>query len=265
MKHVFLYTYIALLGVSFVQRVFSDALDALITPEQKTVLLTGKSITQLAEDADAPELLPRNAQVQQLTAGIIKELEPTILTESLHLYKKPAGRASWTHAEKIALYNNILALSTLKGLQYYSASRKSMRTFYELSQVIDDPANRTPVKDPICSDPPAPLTVYARQKDLTFGDNVYQYDYFVSETSLTLIQRNLTVMSAGIVPAIGKNKLRSAVAVIDAEEYLLIYAASFAKAIAIPGMKNRIGRSFTNRAEAVLGWFTKQADKAFGR
>ncbi|MDR2194039.1 MAG: hypothetical protein LBP19_06185, partial [Treponema sp.] len=253
MRYGFLRVCIALLGVFLVSRVFSDTLDDLITPEQKTALLTGGSITLLAKDAAVPELLPRNLQVRQLTAGIIKELNPTILTESLHLYTKPSVGA-WTQAEKTALYNNTLALSTLEGLQYYSVSHKGMRTLYELSQVIDDPANKKPVHDPSYPVPPASLTVYARQKDLTFGDNVYQYDYFLSAGSLTLIQQNLTTMSAGIIPAIRKNKLRSAVAVIDAEAYLLIYTASFARTLAIPGMKNRIGQSFANRAEAVLGW-----------
>jgi hypothetical protein len=70
-------------------------------------------------------------------------------------------------------------------------------------------------------------------------------------------------MNVGIIPAVGKNKLRSLVAVIDTEDSLLIYAASFAKAAAIPGLGERIGGSFTNRAQAILGWFSNQADKAF--
>ncbi|MDR2783168.1 MAG: hypothetical protein LBB48_04910 [Treponema sp.] len=265
MKYLFLGIYIALTGVFLVPDVFSDALDDLIAPSRKAALLAGESITQLAKNPAVPELSPRNAQIQQLTAGIIKEINPTILTESLYLYEKPSGAVSWTQAEKAALYNNILALSTLKGLQYYSVSHKGMRTFFEISQVIDDPSTQKPVNDPRRSIPPLSLTVYARQKDLTFGDNIYQYDYFASENTLTLIQRNLTGMSIGIVPVISKHMVRSVVAVIDAEEYLLIYSASFAKTISLPGFKNRIGQSFANRAEAILGWFTKQADKAFGR
>ncbi|MDR0374688.1 MAG: hypothetical protein LBH85_03085 [Treponema sp.] len=265
MKHIFLRVYIALTSVLLVPSVFSDTLDALIDPSWKAALLAGESVTRLAKNPAVPELSPHNAQVERLTVEIIKEINPTILTESLYLYKKPSGATSWTQAEKTALYNNMLALSTLKGLQYYSVSHKGMRTFFEISQVIDDPSTQKPADDPLRSVPPPALTVYARQKDLTFGDNIYQYDYFASENTLALVQRNLTGMSLGIVPVISKNMLRSVVAVIDAEEYLLIYSASFAKTISLPGVKNRMGQSFTNRAEAILGWFTKQADKAFGR
>jgi hypothetical protein len=266
MKHIFLRVYIALTGAFFVPSVFSDALDTLIDPSWKATLLTGESMTQLAKNAAIPELSPRNAQAQRLIDGIIKEINPTILTESLHLYKKPSGASTpWTFAERTSLYNNMLALSTLTGLQYYSVSHKGMRTLFEISQAIDDPSTQKPAGDPSRSVPPPSLTVYARQKDLTFGDNIYQYDYVASENTLALVQRNLTAMSLGIVPVISKNMLRSVVAVIDAEECLLIYSASFAKTISLPGVKNRIGQSFANRAEAILGWFTKQADKAFGR
>ncbi|MDR0708128.1 MAG: hypothetical protein LBF60_09715 [Treponema sp.] len=263
MKHIFLRVYIALTGVFLVPSVFSDT--TLIDPSWKAALLAGEAITRLAKNPSVPELSPRDAQIQRLTAGVIKEINPTILTESLYLYKKPSGAVSWTQAEKTDIYNNILALSTLQGLRYYSASRKRMRTLFEISQVIDDPSTQNPADDPRRSVPPPSLTVYARQKDLTFGDNIYQYDYFASENTLALIQRNLTVMSVGIVPVISKNMLRSVVAVIDAEAYLLIYSASFARTFSLPGVKNRVGQSFATRAEAVLGWFTKQADKAFGR
>jgi hypothetical protein len=252
----------ALISLFLVTPAFSDSLDDLVTSAQKAVLLKEGAITQIAREAESPELAPRNAHIQRLTAGIIAELEPSILTESLHIYKKPSARP-WNEAEKTALYNNILALSTLAGIQYYSASRKAMRTFYEISEVIDAPSSKKPVNDPSYATPPASLTVYARQKDLTFGDNVYQYDYFVYDDALALIQQNLTTMTAGIVPAVGKNKLRSTVAVVDAGEYILIYAASFAKTVSLPGMKDRIGSSFSNRADAVLGWFSKQADKVF--
>ncbi|MDR2446517.1 MAG: hypothetical protein LBD58_04385 [Treponema sp.] len=265
MKPVFLRVYIALTGVFLVPSVFSDTLDTLIDPSWKAALLAGEAITRLAKNPAVPELSPRDAQIQQLTSGVIKEINPTILTESLYLYEKLSGAVSWTQAEKTALYNNILALSTLKGLQYYSVSHKGMRTFFEISQIIDDPSTQNPVDDPRRSVPPFSLTVYARQKDLTFGDNIYQYDYFASENTLALIQRNLTVMSVGIVPVVSKNMLRSVVVVIDAEECLLIYSASFAKTLSLPGVKNRVGQSFANRAEAILGWFAKQADKAFGR
>ena len=50
---------------------------------------------------------------------------------------------------------------------------------------------------------------------------------------------------------------------LDAGEYILIYAVSMAKAASLPGMNDRIGSSFSNRAEAILQWITRGADRAF--
>jgi hypothetical protein len=187
------------------------------------------------------------------------------MVETLSLYKKPAAaeRPLWSEAEQISIYNGILALSTLTGLQYYSASRKTMRTFYENSYVIADPSSKTAVPDPAFLIPPSRLTIFARQKDLTFGDNTYQYDYYSFPGALILVQENLSSLNYGIITAVGKNRLRSVLAVIDAGEYLLVYAVSMAKAASLPGMKERIGNSFSTRAEAMLKWFEAQAERAF--
>jgi hypothetical protein len=250
--------------LSFSAAAFADQLDTLVGASNAAALREKGAITKAADKATSPVLLPQNAATQETVSGTINALNPSMVTETLRLYKKPAGASSpWTNAEKTALYNESLALNTLAGLQYYSESHKSMRTFYEISQVIDDPSRKKPVTLPFYGEIPASLTIYARQKDLTFGDNVYHYEYTVYGDALIFTQQNLTTLSAGIVPAVGKNKLRSVVAVIDAGDFLLVYAASFAKTVSIPGMRERIEASFSNRANAVLGWWTKQADKAY--
>jgi hypothetical protein len=244
---------------------FSDSLDELTGAEQAAILREQTFIAGLAQNPEEPALLPRNVAVKDEVAVAIRTLNPTVLTESLYLYKKPAGASfKWTEAEKTALLNETLALSTLAGLQYYSASRKAMRTFYETSFVISEPSSKKALEDPHYSKIPSSVVIYARQKDLTFGNNVYQYSYSVYKDALIFVQQNLTALTAGIIPAVGKNKLRSIVAVIDAGDYLLVYAASFAKTVSLPSMRERIGQSFSTRADAVLQWFKEQADKAYG-
>jgi len=238
-----------------------------ISAEQARALLAGENpvVTQFKDPE--PQLLPRHAGLKRRVDALRAELEPGIMVETLHIYEKPrdAQKTAWSAAEEARLFNSVLALSTLAGLQYFSASRGVMRTFYETSSVIDNPTARKPLPDPVYTRPPAELTVYARQKDLTFGDNIYQYDFYTADGSMIFVQQNLTALTAGIIPAVGKNKLRSVVAVLDAGEYILIYAASMAKTVALPGMKERVGNSFANRAEAVLHWFKDQADKAFAK
>jgi hypothetical protein len=139
-----------------------------------------------------------------------------------------------------------------------------MRTFYESSGIIDGPDTGRPLPDPVYAVPPVELVVYARQKDLTFGENIFRYTYYARPDALFFVQENISAMNAGIIPAVGKNRLRSVMAVIDAGPYLLIYVASMAKAASVPGMARRVGASFSNRTEAILKWFFGRADKVFG-
>jgi len=256
---------VALLGFSRGPGVYGFSLEDLIDSQEAGALIAGEKPVVAQFNNPQPQLVPRYEILKGIIETIRKDLEPSVMVETLHLYKKPAEaeKTAWSAEEEAALYNEALALSTLAGLQYYSVSRGIVRTLYETSSVIDGPAAKKPLPDPVYPRPQAELTVYARQKDTTFGDNIYQYDFYSVPGALIFIQENLTSFTYGIIPAIGKNKLRSVVGVLDAGEYLLVYAASMAKAASVPGMKERIGASFANRAEAVVHWFSDQADKAF--
>jgi hypothetical protein len=242
------------------------SLEELTGPGRAVDLAAGDIITEVQLKNPRPALIPRRPELRQLVDKMMETLGPGLCVESLYRYQKPANAAGgWTEEERTRLYNAALALSTLAGIPYYSASRKTMRTFYEYSRVIDGADAKRELPDPVFSEVPRELRIYARQKDLTFGDNIYQYDYMAYEDSLIFVQRNLTALNAGIIPAVGKNKLHSVVAVIDAGDSLLFYAAAMVKAVSLPGMGDRIGNSFTNRAEAMLKWFAGQADKVFGK
>jgi len=252
--------------------VFGISLEELAGPEQAKALIGGEKPVVAQFKDPQPQLAPKDSTLQGMVETIRKDLQPGIMVETLHLYKKPingnplnAENPVWTPAERASLYNEILALSTLAGLQYFSATRGKMWTFYQTSSVIDGPSTKKPLPDPVYPEPPAQLTLYARQKDGTFGDNLYKYDFYTTANAIMFTQQNLTAMTYGIIPAVSKNNLRSAVAIMDAGDYLLVYIISMAKASSIPGIKDRMGTSFANRSEAIFHWFTDRADTAFGK
>ncbi|MFP3091535.1 hypothetical protein LQZ21_14555 [Treponema sp. TIM-1] len=243
---------------------FTLSLHDLIDAGRAEELLREGTIFSLQLKDPQPALLPRNVSAGQIVSRIMGDLEPSMVAESLSLYQKP-DPAAWSEAERNALYNGALSLSSLAGLQYFSASRNEMRIFYETSTVIDGPESKNPLPDPSYSTPPPELTLYARQKDLTFGDNLYQYTYYAGRDSLILTQQNLTKMRYGLITAVGENKLCSLLAVIDTETHLLIYAVSMAKVISLPMLNKRVGRSFSTRLEALFTWFSGRADRVFHR
>jgi len=245
------------------QPAFGSSLEELVGVEQAAALRAAvEPITEVQHKTISPRLLPRHTGLAALVAKTLGSLEPNLFVETLSLYRKPSA-AVWNETEQINLLNQLTALSSLAGIQYYSASRKTMRTFYESSCVIDNPTNKKPLPDPEFTTLPDSLALYARQKDLTFGDNIYHFVYYINSDSVFFVQENLTTMTAGIIPAVGKNKFRSLLAVIDTGDYLLMYAAGMAKTVSVPGMGDRIGASFTNRAKAILKWFDGRAGKIF--
>ena len=238
-----------------------------LSPQQAAALFAGERPVVSQFKNPQPRLIPRSETLTRLVEELHRDLNPNIMVETLQIYTKPegAGRPTWSDGEKAALYNSVLALSSLAGIEYFSASRGTMRILYEISTVIDSPNERTPVPDPSFPQPPPELTLFARQKDSLFGDNVYQYDFYTTDGAIIFIQNNLSSLNLGIIPAIGRNRLRSVVAIFDSEDHLLVYAGSMARATLLPGMGERVGISFANRAEAILNWFSGQADDAFSQ
>jgi hypothetical protein len=259
MKCKFAFLFLLILAV---HSAFSVSLEDLVGTENANSLRSG-SISETQMGKPALKLLPVYPELRQFIANTMTSLEPTLAVETLYLYKKPGSAGSWNDTQRVNLFNQMLAISTLTGIEYFSATRNTMRTFYEYSSVIDGPASKKPLSDPVFDQPPAQYTLYARQKDLTFGDNIYSYEYNALENALFFVQENLTALSYGIIPAVSKNKLRSVLAVIDCGDSLLIYAVSMAKAASVPGMTDRVGNSFRNRADAVYKWYVSGADKVF--
>jgi hypothetical protein len=255
-------TFFLIFFLVLITSVFSIPLDELIGFENVNRLRSG-SISEMQLKKPALKLLPVFPELRKIIGNSMTVLEPTIAVETLYLYKKPDSADRWNNTQRTDLLNKMMALSTLTGIEYFSASRKTMRTFYEYSTVIDGPDTKNTISDPVFEHPPAQYTLFARQKDLTFGDNIYRYEYTVVEDALFFFQENMTAMNYGIIQAVGKNRLQSVLAVIDCGDSLLIYAVSMAKTASIPGMTDRVGNSFKNRADAIYKWFASGADKVF--
>jgi len=243
----------------FIPNVFSLPLENLVSVTHIRQLRSGgEIITETQLRNPSPRLMPANNELRQFINSIQTAFNPGIMVEALFLYEKPhkyqTSNISWDIHQKTGVFNQITALSTLTGIQYFSASRNTMRPFYESSAVIDGSSGRNPLPDPYFYQLPASLTLFARQKDLTFGENVYRYDYTVSQDLIIFVQENITALTYGIIPAINRGNLRSVIAIIDCGDSILIYAASMARAVSLPGIGDRISSSFSNRAAAILGW-----------
>jgi hypothetical protein len=204
-----------------------------------------------------PGLLPLHQGSDSIRDALASE-KPSLLVEAVFVLPrpKPADDAAMS-TELATIYGILRSLGSLQGIEYYSVSRKSMRTFYAESFIIDDPSSKARVPDPAPPAPgalPATETLFAFQRDLSFGANTYRYDYRSYPNAILLKSSNLTRMSYGPLPLIAPSTLNTRLLVIQAEDGLLFYVESGTDAPAI--FKGRLGESFANRAEALYRWFS---------
>lgn len=184
---------------------------------------------------------------------------PDLVVEALFSWKKP--RSGDRGAELLAAYNVIRSIGSMKGIEYYSASRKAMRLFYEESSLASGPDGKVPLPDSPRAALPASERLFARQKDLSFGDNVYRIDLRTGPDYVLSVTTNLTAMRYGILPVAGPERLTVRVLIVVADDAILFYVMSSARVAVIPGMRGKLEDSFGNRAAAVFAWFGRKAEE----
>ncbi|HUX12771.1 MAG TPA: DUF6675 family protein [Spirochaetia bacterium] len=177
------------------------------------------------------------------------------------LYRVPVPAVIGSSPEKFQiLYNIARSISTLKGIEYYSASRKRMRVFYLESYAISGPESRKAERDPLVNTIPAKSTVYAFQEDSSFGSYVMQIDYsagsnLFSPDYVLMSLHNLTKMNYSIFPIIDLKHFHMNLAIILREDALYIYGNSGIDTFSFGFLKDHINQSFANRLTAVSDWF----------
>jgi hypothetical protein len=226
-------------------------------------LLVDGKVLLTAAPGQGPSLLPRYPGSEGIAAALAAA-KPNLIVEALYAYRRP--QPADPKAELKSLYGTLLSISSLEGIQYYSASRKKMRTFYEQSYRIDGPDTKKRLAD--ASPPPGSLpptaTFYAFQKDLTFGSNIYEWNFTAFPEALLLETINLTGLTYIGIPVIPAKGLKARLLIIQTDEAILFYVVNAADAPSIGIVRDKVQDSIGNRAEALYKWFEAK-QKALGR
>jgi hypothetical protein len=230
---------------------------------------TGSGLPALVTDSGlggTPRLTPRLADPSLPSGPPVHIADKELRIEALALL--PLGQ-SYAQLSPKAIIDELGAIlcsvETLTGLEYWSASRGKMRPLYESAYKIDDESSRKPVNAPAsvevaALEPGRSLEFLAFQKDTSFGANVYRYALRRGDKSLSLESENLTVMRYLMIPFVSSGKMRSRLWAIPCREGLLLYFVTTIESVNFA--VERIFESAGNRALALLGWMSIQAEKA---
>jgi hypothetical protein len=219
------------------------------------MLAKGKAVR--TSEKGLPVLLPKDGSAAAIRDAFAAE-KPGILVETVFVLARSAPPDAAARARELAGILGLLrSFTSLEGIQYYSASHGSMQTLYAESYRIDAPDTRLRLDDPPAPAPSAAFpeeTLYAFQRDLSFGANVYRYVFRSLADAASAEITNLTRMHYGIIPLVGPEGLKMRLLVVQASDGIVFYVASGSASAGI--FRARLQESFSNRATALFNWFT---------
>ncbi|MFP4329397.1 MAG: DUF6675 family protein [Alkalispirochaetaceae bacterium] len=193
----------------------------------------------------------------------VEELDPKLGIEARFVVPLPQ-RVLEDPDFELRLYNILRSVSTMEGIQYYSASRDRMRTFYHESYAVSSPEAGDRLEDPLVSRVPDESRIHVFQRDSSFGRNVQQIDYLYHEDNVLLRMENLTTMFYNrVIPLVGEGNLRTYLVVEPVDRGVVFYGHLAVRVGALFGMEERAQASFYNRIKALYDWFEIRLEEEF--
>ena len=229
----------------------ADELFPQSTNDEKTSVETKGEASRFIRKADEIGLAPSNSIFAEVIE-VFRDIEADIGVEVVFVSDLDEP------FETIQGANALLEVSELKGLQYYSASRGAMRLLFEESHFIDSPESRIPDADPSVESLPSELSLYVLQRDLTFGENIYRFEFTATPSMIHLWFENLTPFKYGPIRFIRPNDMRLHIFLFTDADRLIYYGFFGANSIRFPLVERTIYASFYNRIHALYTWFTER-------
>ena len=184
----------------------------------------------------------------------IKDQDSTIGVEALFLIDLPPELAE-AEDRDLRLFNLMNRVSTLSGIEYYSASRERMRTLFVEAYRVDKLGSETPLPDKQYSAVPAEEEYLIFQEDLTFGKNYVKTRYLYKDGRFLMQVHNQTTMRYYFLPLVRPDNFRMNLMIIPMKDQLVFYGASSVDSASLFGIEKSKKDSFYNRIKAMYGWF----------
>lgn len=257
--------FLALLIILLPGGAVAQSLSDYLTEDQILTLKEEGEITRYSMEEGLPTLVPEGS-LGELLLEEAEELNPWVIIEGLFLIDNSAVRAERDPREELLYYYNILrSVSTMEGIDYYSASRDRYRLLFEESYYIDSPQDKEPLPDPSFTSIPRQDDQWLFQKDTTFGAGIYHHRYYSDGHSLMMTSVNHKTMRYYLIPMANPRNMMTLSLMIPTDEGLLFYGAALGKANRFFGIKIDKSDSLYNRVVAVKDWFCTEAGLPFER
>lgn len=207
------------------------------------------------------EYLPFGPLSEELIADL-QDQQATIGVEALFTIDLPAELAE-DPGRDLILYNLMNRVSTLEGIEYYSASRERMRTLFAEAYRVDEVGSKEALDDVSFTQIPPFQEQILFQEDLTFGKNYVTTSFTYREGRFMMQVRNETTMWYYVLPLVKSERFRMNMLIIPDGKTLYFYGASSVDSASLFGIEKSKKDSFYNRIKAMYSWFADTIEKEY--
>jgi hypothetical protein len=241
---------------SFFYGDFPEAFKQIIDPADLQELEKSGELQNIFKEEVNLRYFPKMKNADKII-GEIKTIKPTFGVEVL-LSFKVKGKNFSSPEELLVLYNILRSVRTLKGIQYFSASRGRMRVMFNDAYVVDSAETRKKIPDRLVDIIPAYSTLFIFQNDSSFGENVFETVYYAEQGQFLMKMENLTKIWYGIVPLIDPHNLNYIIFIYPQGDTILFYSVICVNAFNLFGIAESRTASFYNRIKALYSWYCSQ-------
>lgn len=224
-----------------------------LSAQQLTTLKKDGELTRYYFKGEIPRFIFNTPYSQQLIADI-KKLNQNIGVESVYFLKMDKN------ISLVDIYNTLLSISSMKGIDYYSRTRKKFRTLFSDSHVIAGETNTAPLPDPKVIKLQKFKQIYIEQTDTTFGKNIYKTTYRTDGNVLWVEMTNETPMYYSFIRMVEKENISIDLLIKKTDNGLIFYGSTNVKTFSFFGIERKKKESFYNRTKALYNWFVDQIE-----
>ncbi len=245
---------------------WQDAIEELRRAEEKEEPGTGGTggINRFFTSEERPKYTPASSLSSYLVEQA-SQIDYAVGIESLYLIPKEKLDSNLIGRPRkeilLDLYRTLQSVSSLEGIEYYSASRERMRTLFAETWVIAGPEDEKRLPDPRPDSIPPEDTLYIHQEDLTFGENISKIVYRHEGYALSMSISNETTMRYMLFPLVREGNMSMQMLILPVREGILFYGLSTIDVLNLKVFYKKMRSSFTNRLVALKDWLMDQVGK----
>jgi hypothetical protein len=233
-----------------------DLLSRYVSPESVQKLRAGSPVSSSVMSDGELRLVPAVSSQADISAEL-SALHPTVGVEMLRLVPD-LGEQMDTPQAWLKIYNTLHAVSTMRGITYYSVSRGKVEVLFSKSYAISSASSAARIEDPVFTEIPDDDILYTWQEDKSFGGIPYQESFRNRTDHLVAKIENLSTISFFIFPLATPHNLVSYVVVIPVDKDLLFYGVACLRTSMPIGDRHSREESLSNRLIAMADWLKGQ-------